>query len=240
MEKRLFPVLAGLLILLIGPGASRAQNVEDKIDEYVRKISEGRYTDARKAVADTTTGLRPGDPGVIYLEGLIAPDGTTAIRMFRTVADSLGSNPWRDDALARMFEIYSRINDRTDASGVLRTLRADHPSTPYITTGYLEKVAAEQDTLLRSDSTGRIVAIYAIQVGAFSVFENAEKLVALLKSKGLSAIIYDNLLDGKHLLHLVWVGRFDTPEDAAPELKRIEELTGIRGVLREQQVWRRW
>ena len=90
-----------------------------------------------------------------------------------------------------------------------------------------------------TDSSGQRVAVYAVQFGAFSVQENAERLVSLLKSKGIDAIIYDNLIDGKRLLYLVWVGRFDRAEDAILEIRRVEELTGIRGVLREQMIWRR-
>jgi len=90
------------------------------------------------------------------------------------------------------------------------------------------------------DSTGRIVAVYAIQVGAFAVKENAVRLQREFKKKGFKAVIYDNLLDGKNLLYLVWVGRFDTPEEAMPMMKKIEAFTGIRGVLREQMIWRKW
>jgi len=90
------------------------------------------------------------------------------------------------------------------------------------------------------ENSGRIVAVYAIQVGAFSFLDNAERLQRALKQKGFNAVIYENLLDGKNLLHLVWVGRFDVKEDAWPTIKKIERLTGIRGVLREQMIWRRW
>ncbi len=234
--------LAGFILLMLGGAVASvdAQTVEDKVDEYVRKVSEGRYGEIRKEIDRSPGGGRTGDPGMIYLEGLIAPDGTTSIRLFQLVADSLGANPWRDDALARMVEFYSRINDRPRASEAFRILRTDYPATPYITTGYLGRVTTGETTDERPDTSGRVVAVYAIQVGAFSVFENAEKLAHVLKSKGFSAIIYDNLLDGKHLLHLVWVGRYDREEDAAPVMKKIEELTGIKGVLREQMIWRRW
>ncbi len=90
-----------------------------------------------------------------------------------------------------------------------------------------------------ADTSGQRVAVYAVQLGAFSLQENADKLVALLKSKGIGAVIYDNLIDGKRLLYLVWVGRFERAEDAILEIRRIEDLTGIRGVLREQMIWRR-
>lgn len=98
---------------------------------------------------------------------------------------------------------------------------------------------AQSPALRTADTLGRRVAVYAVQVGAFSLQENADKLVSRLKSKGIDAVIYDNLIDGKRLLYLVWVGRFDSAEDAIREIRRIEDLTGIRGVLREQMVWRR-
>jgi cell division septation protein DedD len=99
--------------------------------------------------------------------------------------------------------------------------------------------ASGQGAAQAADSNGTIVAVWAIQVGAFSDSANAARLCRDLKSKGLDPVVYDNLIDGRHLLHLVWVGRFDTPQQAIPEIARIEELTGIRGVLREQMVWRK-
>ena len=89
------------------------------------------------------------------------------------------------------------------------------------------------------DSSGSIVAVWAIQVGAFADSGNAARLCVSLRAKGLTPVVYQNLIDGKHLLHLVWVGAFDTPQEAIPEIRRIEELTGIRGVLREQMIWRK-
>jgi len=237
MLKHWFLACATFSLVLFISSTSPGQQLDDRLDDYIRKISEGRYEEVRSSLPGETAHPGQTDPGFIYLEGLIAPDGTTALRMFHLVADTLPEGPWRDDALARMFEIYTRLSDRRGASEVLRTIKSDYPNTPYITTGYLDRVGTGE---VSEDTTGRIVALYAIQVGAFSVFANAEKLAAELKAKGFSAIIYDNLLDGKHLLHLVWVGRFDTREDALPVMQQIEQLTGIRGVLREQMIWRRW
>ncbi len=229
-----------LLCCWVGLVPVTAQTVDDRVDEYVRKMSEGRYGEIRKESDGAVKVGRPNDPGMIFLEGLIAPDGTTSIRLFMLVADSLGARSGRADALARMAEIYSRLDNRREASENHRTLRAGHPAATYVTTGYIDNTTIREAADGLPDSTGRIVAVYAIQVGAFKVFENAVKLTELLKSKGFNAVIYDNLIDGKNLLHLVWVGRFDQAGDAKPEMKKIEELTGIKGVLREQMIWRRW
>jgi hypothetical protein len=245
MKKYWFLAFGIVTLILTSACDVRAQQVDRMVEEYIRKISEGRYDEVVRSLPASATHTEPlarNNPGLIYLEGLIAPDGTTALRMFRMVSDSLPANPWRDDALARIFEIYTKLNDRGGAEEVLQTMRTEYPQTPYITTGYLDRVEKSETGGASSlaDSTGRIVAVYAIQVGAFSVMGNAEKLAGELKAKGFDAIIYDNLLDGKNLLHLVWVGRFDSREDAAPVILEIEKLTGIRGVIREQMIWRRW
>ena len=86
---------------------------------------------------------------------------------------------------------------------------------------------------------GSIVAVWAIQMGAFADSANAARLCTRLRAKGLVPVTYPNLIDGKRLLHLVWVGTYGSPQDAIPEIARIEGLTGIRGVLREQMVWRK-
>lgn len=89
------------------------------------------------------------------------------------------------------------------------------------------------------DASGHPMADSAVPMGAFSLRENAENLVSRLKLNGIDAVMYDNLIDGKRLLYLVWVGRFDSAEEAIRDIRRIEDLTGIRGVLREQTVWSR-
>ncbi len=245
MNKFWFLACIGILPILTVPGSARAQEVDAMLDQYIRKISEGRYDEVRRSLPASVGRSGPihrDNPGFVYLEGLIAPDGRTALRMFRMVSDSLPDNPWRDDALARIFEIYTNLNDRGGAAEVFRTMQTEYPRTAYITTGYLDRVergATGGETTI-ADSAGRIVAVYAIQVGAFSVMENAEKLAGRLRAAGFSPVIYDNLLDGKHLLHLVWVGNFDRTEDAEPVVREIEKVTGIRGVLRERMIWRRW
>lgn len=90
----------------------------------------------------------------------------------------------------------------------------------------------------RPDTLKGVSAEYAIQVGAFSVLENALTLSDRLQAAGLQSVIYENLLDGRNTLHLVWVGRYRKPEEAGPDLERIERLTGIRGVLRERMLWK--
>lgn len=245
MKKRWFLAITSVALILSAPAISPAQEVDRMLDDYILKISQGRYDEVRRSLPASAdrSGQAPGhDPGVLYLEGLIAPDGSSALRIFRMVTDSLPPNPWRDDALARIFEIYTKLNDRGGAAEVLRTMKTEYPRTAYVTTGYLDRIEQIEtggDPPF-TDSTGRIVAVYAIQVGAFSVLANAEKLAGKLKAVGFNPVIYDNLLDGKNLLHLVWVGRFENREDAEPVVGEIEKATGIRGVLREQMIWRRW
>lgn len=139
--------------------------------------------------------------------------------------------PW-PAILAALFALHSRTTFASPTLDVgVGSLAMPAPD--------LSPVAEGGTGPVGQDTGGTIAAVYAVQVGAFTVSENAEKLVELLRSKGIEAVVHDNLIDGRTLLHLVWVGRFEKATDAIIEIRRIEDLTGIRGVLREQMIWRR-
>jgi len=73
---------------------------------------------------------------------------------------------------------------------------------------------------------------YAVQVGAFEKKSNALKLQATLSHVGYQVDVYENYLDGKKLLYLVWVGNFTTVEGADSISKEITAGQKLKGVLR--------
>jgi len=73
---------------------------------------------------------------------------------------------------------------------------------------------------------------YAVQVGAFEKKINALKLRAVLSHAGYQVDVYENYIDGKKLLYLVWVGNFTTVGDADSISKEITAEQKIKGVLR--------
>jgi cell division septation protein DedD len=80
---------------------------------------------------------------------------------------------------------------------------------------------------------------YAIQMGAFTKRENAVKLSRQLGGGGYRAEVFENLIDGKQLLYLVWVGAYRTMDDVMKTLVTLRLEYRIDGVVRERTVCRR-
>jgi len=71
---------------------------------------------------------------------------------------------------------------------------------------------------------------FTIQVGAFKAEESALKEAAAMKKQGLKAFVAQ-IERGGEMLHCVWVGRFDSWEQANLEMQRIRGQTGIENAI---------
>jgi len=68
---------------------------------------------------------------------------------------------------------------------------------------------------------------YALQVGAFSKKESAEKIRAEVERIGLKALVKESPQDGK-MIYKVLAGRFESRERAEQFISKIESTLGIR------------
>ncbi len=219
---------------------SYAQAYEKKIFEYVRLISEGQSETVVPKINDLKKKI-PRSAGIIYIEGLIATDENESIRCFNIIADSFPRSEWADDALARLFEYHFRVGTSTEAEASFQKLFSKYPSSPYITTGYIQQERLGQNSYAYNKEQPRMQGQeFAIQIGAFSIKKNADKLKKRFSLAGYDANLYENFIDGKNLLYLVWIGAFKTAEDAQPTLQEIKKKYNIEGVLRMRSLWKKW
>ncbi len=240
MERIPRGVLCVLFFTFFFGGSVYPQLYERKIVEYVRMISEGKSEEVLSKLPNLKTKF-PHAAGMIYIEGLVAIKGEESVKCFHVIADSFPRSEWADDALARLFEYHMRVGDPREAEASLQRLQQDFPQSPYITTGYLQQERLSSDSFtykaIPPKNQGQI---WAIQIGAFAVKKNAENLRGKVSADGYLVNVYENLLDGKNLLYLVWVGMFATPEEAKTLLKEIKDRYNIDGVLRVRQSWKKW
>lgn len=237
MENKLRWVVNSLLFVFFCVNTTYPQLYEKKIFEYVRMVSEGKSEE----VASKLPGLKtkfPNAAGMIYIEGLLASNGEEAVKCFRVITDSFPGSEWADDALARLFEYHIRSGDPREAESNYQRLKKEFPQSPYLTTGYLQQERLSSDTFAFTPKNRG--EIWAIQMGAFAVKKNAENLRDKIAADGYLVNVYENLLDGKNLLYLVWVGMFATPDEAKGLLKELKERYNIDGVLRVRQSWKKW
>lgn len=239
MNKAWQTFLSILVLLFVTCSMTSAQIQKQKIIEYVRMISEGKEDRVATQLPLLKTTIKDR-PSVSYIEGLLASDGITAIKYFRIVADSFPNNEWQDDALVRIAEIYNNTGMRQPMEETISRLRASYPQSPYVTTNYISHISADSSETARTISLDGQSSEYAIQLGAFSVRENAVKYQQRLKASGLQADIFENFLDGKNLLYLVWVGSYKSMESAQQNLSNIKNKFGVKGIIRTRASWRRW
>jgi len=221
-------------VILINVNFVKAQTYERKIIEYVRMISKGQSVQVASKLPDLKKKI-PRSAGLIYVEGLIATKGDEAIRCFSIIADSFPHSEWADDALARLFEFNQNSGSLTEADGNFERLRSEHPSSPYLTTNYLRDIRFAN--YQPHEDSGND---YAVQIGAFSIRENAEKLQQRFNSEGYKSDVYENFLDGKNLLFLVWVGSFNNQQEADNLRSEIKEKYNIDGLIRMRSSWKKW
>jgi len=88
------------------------------------------------------------------------------------------------------------------------------------------------DDIINSFSPSSFLFEYSIQVGAFAKKSNALKLKSKLSNDGYHVDVYENYLHGKPLLYLVWVGTFNSVDDALTGCGKIWSNYKISGVLR--------
>jgi hypothetical protein len=223
-----------LAFILVHAGSVRAQTYERKIIEYVRMISKGQTEQVASKLPDLKKKI-PRSAGLIYVEGLVASNGDEAIRCFSIIADSFPHSEWADDALARLFEYHQNSGSPNEAEGNFERLRTEYPASPYLSTNYLRDVR-----FANYHSQQVQGGDYAVQIGAFSIRENAEKLQQRFLAEGYNVDIYENLLDGKNLLYLVWIGSFNNENEAQRIQTEVKTKYNIDGLIRMRSAWKRW
>ena len=213
---------------------------EKKVVEFIKLVSKGHSDQVTSKFQDFQKKI-PRTAGLIYLEGLITSDGENAIRYFHVVVDSFPKSEWADDAMARLFEYYFNTGQQDNANHYFNQLVSEYPTSPYVTTNYIRDISTSANN---TSSTGNPKENqgneYAIQIGAFSKRENAEKLQMKFSSEGYRVDIFENLLDGRNLLYLVWIGNFSTQEEAQKLIKELKVKYNIDGVIRLRSSWKKW
>lgn len=238
--ERIRQVCASLSFLIFLPCFSLlAQQAPVNVDDVIKRIAEGKTPEVKQELSK----LRPtlaNTPALYYIEGLVSTEGTRSITMFRVVTDSFPNSEWADDALVRIYEIYRGNGQDHFANEELRRLERNYPDSPYLTTQYIKESDSRLTDSSNPGNAAKAGSEYAVQVGAFAQKGNALKLQRRLRSDGYRVDVYDNLLDGKNLLYLVWVGSFKTEQEAEKLLPRLKSKHQIHGVVRVRNTWKKW
>lgn len=206
-------VVIGLLFFVVvaTPGQSSGPDIQKRLE----MIEQGQ-ADQVRAELPTLLANYQNNPGVMYLQGVLTTDGSDAAKTFQSIVDNFPKSEWADDALYKLYQYYYSIGLYKTADQKLAELKQEYPYSAYA----VEQSTTSKETLEDSaaivkpkSTVQKFSTGFTVQVGAFSVLQRAEELKNFFEGKGYASNIFTMVTNGMKL-HKVWVGEFQSQEDA--------------------------
>ncbi|MCI0707821.1 MAG: SPOR domain-containing protein [Ignavibacteriae bacterium] len=216
--KAIYQYLFLIMFLTVVPLALWAQNENQNEPDIQRRLEmiERGLEEAVKTELSTLLANYQNNPGVLLLQAVLTADGTEATKIYQSIVDNFPRSEWADDALYKLYQYYYSIGLYKTAEQKLDQLKRDYPFSAYAAEDVHEKPASpqEQPTVIKKPATvPKYSTLFTLQVGAFSALQNAEELRSRFEKEGYSSNIFTIVKNGQKL-HKVWVGEFQTQDDA--------------------------
>jgi hypothetical protein len=222
-------------MLIIHFPAIKAQTNRNEPDirRRLEMIEKGQAEAVRAELPSLMTNYQ-NNPGVMYLQAVLTKDGSEAAKLYQNIVDNFPKCEWGDDALYKLYQYYYSIGLYKTAEQKLVQLKEEYPFSAYATEQNPmvkeEPLAKEKPSVVKPKGTvPKFATNFTVQVGAFSTLQNAEELKIKFEKEGFSSNIFTIVTHGKKL-HKVWVGEFQTYEEAKrfnAEIKKKFNLTSI-------------
>ncbi len=228
--------------------AALAQDPATEARRAIDRIAQGQTESVREELPSLLSRF-PNHPGVLYVQALLTKEGTEAVRMYQSIVDNFPKSEWADAALYKVYQFYYALGLYRTAELKLAQLKKEYPRSPYAQGQEQSGLPVEEpaptptapavvpttpalppttDTVA-SQADQQPQARWVLQVGAFTLQENAGKLKSFFEGLGYPVEIISKVKDSKTLI-LVLIGNYATAEaarSAAAELKRKHGVDGI-------------
>ena len=228
--KRTVIAVGGLLlgVGILAFGQTNGPDIQKRLE-----MVEAGQAEQVNAELPTLLANYQNNPGVMYLQGVLTTDGSEAAKTFQSIVDNFPKSEWADDALYKLYQYYYSIGLYKTADQKMAQLKKDYPFSAY---------AVEQSSTPRADTTEEAAVVkskspiqkfstsFTIQVGAFSSIVKAEELKGSFEAKGYASNIFTMVTNGKKL-HKVWVGEFQTQDDARRFSGEIKKKFGLESIV---------
>lgn len=208
------------MFILVAAHMLNAQSAgnEPDIQRRLEMIERGQVETVKSELPTLITNFQ-NHPGVLYLQGVLTTDGAEAAKTYQSIVDNFPKNEWADDALYRLYQYYYSVGLYKTADQKLAQLKQDYPFSAYAAEKAIvqEPRAIVQEQPVEVKPVGAVpkfTSKFTVQVGAFSTFQNAEELRSKFETEGYLSNIFTHTAAGKKI-HRVWVGEFQTKEEAA-------------------------
>jgi len=227
-----------LLVAFLGvfiPAA--AQTTGPDINRYLGLINGGRADDVRRELPSLLSQY-PNNPGVLYLQGLVTPEGAEAVRVYQSIVDNFPRSEWADDALYKVYQYYYALGLYRTAELKLDQLKKDYPTskhlsgTPAVTEGqpaeqtHADTAAPQVTRTVKPAEPIQPGQQFTLQVGAYTTQVNAEKQKLFFEDLGYAVEVGSKLKDNRSL-YIVLVGTFSSMEEARAKAEEFKQKYNI-------------
>ncbi len=223
-----------LILLLIFCSSVKLFSQEVDIVPYLKAIENGNIAEAKEALVDLKTKY-PGDPSVMFLDGVLKENGQEAVVIYQDIVDNHPKSKYADAALYRIFSYYYALGLYESAREKLKQLKTFYPTSPYIQVAdqnllLLEKSDVQETVTQTTETKPKTEENYkfTIQAGAFTNLENANKLVGEFEASGIYTQLAEKIVAGA-TFHVVYAGKFEKYEDAESFLQVVNSRYKVNG-----------
>jgi cell division septation protein DedD len=220
----------------------KAQDAD--VQRYIGMVNNGQVEEVRQEIAMLLEKY-PNNPGVLYVQGLVAKDGAEAARIYQSIVDNFPKSKYADGALYRVYQFYYALGLYRTAVLKMNQLKRDYPGSRYLKPEAKESVSlpeeAEPPTAVAPMPEHSPVAVnpreqtsvtptsFSLQVGAYGTQTNAEKQRKFFVALGYSVEMVTKVRDTK-TLYVVLIGNFGSYEEAkakGAEIKRKHNIDSM-------------
>ena len=248
MRITLFFVVSFLFVSLLTTAHAQAQR---DVVNYIALLDKGNATQVRQAMPQLMTQFQ-NSPELTYLQARLEPDGIAAVKLYRGILENFPKCDYADDALLHVYQYDYMSGLYQSANQDLQRLKTEYPGSTALASVNEIVVPKEQPSMALAGSPATSAppasikqlqhaapsvsshkAPFALQVGAFSTTENAEKLKRRFEQLGYPVEISNKVMERK-TLYVVWVGAFNTADQAKAEINKIRSREKVTPMVIER------
>lgn len=223
-------VVAGALLMLLAGGLDAQE--EPDIRALLSLVNRGDEQLLQSKLPQLLEQY-PNNPGLLYVKGVITPDGDEAVGYFQSVVNESPASEWADDALHKIFEYYYAIGAYNVAARQAAELRKNYPSSPWIKSLPATIPAAAPPPSKESSSVTPPLT-YSTQAGAFSTVAAAQVRMREVRKLGYSCEMHAKMSGSGAVarkLYAVWVGEFSSFDNAAAFAKKMKQRHNMDAIV---------
>ena len=226
-----------LFSILFIPTVNFGQDID--IVPYLKQIESGEINVVKEKLPELKL-KHPGNPAVMFLDGVLTEDGQQAVAIYQNIIDKYPNSDYADASVYRVFSYFYALGLYEAAEKMRNKLYTEYPDSPYGKLAESNKipkfdspqVTQQQDvkpdqTIPEPIQSGADYK-FTIQAGAFSNTENAVNLKNDFEKAGYVTEIKEKTVGGT-IFQVVYVGKFIGRTEAEDFLNIINSKYGLNG-----------